>query len=75
MHHEKCPFHASTIFRDIPSDITLLAQIAHTWNSTESTPEFTKIPPYILLMSEISGLKREIDYLKGKIINKLQCDM
>ena len=38
----------------------------------EDTPQFDGIPPHILLMSEIEVLKREIESLKGKIINKLQ---
>ena len=72
MLHEKCPLCASKIFIDIPSDIMLLARIAHTWNSTEYTPEFTGIPPHIIIMSYIEGLKHEIKSLKGTIINQLQ---
>ena len=53
----------------------LLARISHPWNSTEDIPEFTGIPPYILLMSEIEGLKPEIESLQGKITNKLQDEM
>ena len=75
MLQEKFPLHASPIFRNIPSDIVSLAQISHPWNSTENTPEITGIPPHILLMSEIDGLKREIKYLKGEIINQLQDEM
>ena len=72
MLHEKYPLRASPIFRDIPSDIMSLARIAHPWNSTDDTPEFTDIPPNILLMSDIDGFKHEIESLKGKIINQLQ---
>ena len=60
---KRCPLRASPIFGDIPSYLMSLAQIAHPWNSTEDTPEFTGIPPNILLMSEIEGLKREIESL------------
>ena len=49
-----------------------LARIAHPWNSMEDTPEFTGIPPHILLISDIEGLKSEIRSLKGYIINKQQ---
>ena len=49
-----------------------LAQISHPWNITEDTPEFTGIPPHIILMSEIEVLKREIKSLKGATINQLQ---
>ena len=65
MLHEKYPLRAYPIFRDIPSDITPLARIAHPCISTEDTPEFNGIPPHIILMSEIEGLKREIESLKG----------
>ena len=75
MLHEECPLRASPIFRDIPSDIMLIAQISHPWNSTEETSEFTGIPSHILLTSEIESLKREIDSLKGTIINQLQDNM
>ena len=44
MLHEKCPLSASPIFVDIPSDIMSLAQIAHTWNSADDNPDFTRIP-------------------------------
>ena len=75
MLHEKCPLHASPIFRDISSDIMSLAKISHPWNSTEETPELTGIPTHILLISEIEETKREIEYLKGTIINQLKYDM
>ena len=75
MLHEKCPWRTSPIFRDIPSDIMLLALIACPWNSTEDTPEFTGIPPHVILVSDIEGLKREIESLKGTIINQLQDQM
>ena len=75
MLHERCPLRASPIFRDIPSDIMPLARTSHTWNITEDTPEFTGISPYILLVSDIEVLKREIQSLKGAIINQLQDDM
>ena len=52
-----------------------LERIAHTWNSTEDTPEFTDIPLHIILMSKVEGLKREIDCLKETIINQLQGQM
>ena len=73
--HEKCPLRASTIFRDIPSDIMTLARIAHPWNSTEDTPEFTGILTHILILSEVERLKRAIESLKGEIINQLQDEM
>ena len=52
-----------------------LARTSHNWNSTEDTPEFTGIPPHIVFMPDIEGLKREIKSLKGKVINQLQYDM
>ena len=73
--HDKCPLRASPIFRDIPSGIISLARIYHHWNSTEDTREFTGIPPHIILVSEIEGLKREIEFLKGEIINQLRYEM
>ena len=42
---------------------------------TEETPKFTSIPPHIILISYIEGLKYEIKSLKGKIIHKLQDEM
>ena len=72
MLHEKYPLCASPIFADIPSDIMPLVCIGHPWHITEETPEFTVITPHILIMSFIEGLKREIYYLKGEIINQLQ---
>ena len=75
MLHEQCPLCASPIFRDIPSDVMPLARIDHLWNITEDTPEFTGIPPHILLMLEIEELKHEIYSLKGTIINQLQDGM
>ena len=73
--HEKCPLRASPIFRDITSDIMSLAQIDHPWNITEEITEFTGIPLHILLISDIEGLKREIESLKGEITNQLQDEM
>ena len=52
-----------------------LARIAYPWNSKEDTPEFIIIPQHILLMSEIEGVKREIESLKETIVNQLQDDM
>ena len=72
MIHEKCPLRTSLIFRDIPSDTMLLAQISYNWNSTEYIPYFSGIPTNILLMLEIKVLKHEIDSLKGTILNPLQ---
>ena len=72
MLHKKCPLHASPIFRYIPSYIISFAQISHTCNIMEYNPEFTGIPPHILLMSEINGLKHDMEYLKKKIIDQLQ---
>ena len=53
MLREKFPLRAYPIFRDITSDIMSLARIDHPWNITEDNPEFTGIPPHILLMSQI----------------------
>ena len=53
----------------------LLARISHPWNITEDTPYFTGIPPHILFMSNIEGLKREIKFLNGTIINQLHYEM
>ena len=75
MLHKKYHLNVSPIFRDIPSDIMLLAGIARTWNSTGDTPEFTGIPPHIILMSEIEGSKREIEYLKETITNHIKDEM
>ena len=75
MLNEKCPLRASPIFIDIPSDIMMLLQIDHRWNSTEDTPQFTGIPPHIILMSEIEGLRRKIKSLKREIINQLHNEM
>ena len=75
MLREKCPFLEYPIFRDIPSDITLLARMANTWNSTEDTPYFTGIHTHILLILEIEGFKHEIESMKGEIINRLQDEM
>ena len=60
MIHKKCQFRAYQIFRDVPSDVMSLAQISHPCNSKEYTPDFTGIPPHILIMSEIEGFKYEI---------------
>ena len=46
--------------------------MAHPWDSKEDTPGFTGIPPHILLMSDLKGLKCEIKSLKRTIINQLQ---
>ena len=73
--HEKCPLRESPIFRDIPSYIITFALIAHYWNSTEDTPQFTETPPHIILIPEIEGLECEIQSLKEKIINQLQDEM
>ena len=75
MLHKKCPLCASPIFKYIRSDIISLAQIDHPWNIKEDTPELTGIPPHIILMSEIVGLKREIESLKGEMINQPQYEM
>ena len=75
MLHKRFPLHASPIFRDIPSDIMLLSRIAHAWNSTEETPDFTGIPAHILLIPEIEGLKHEIESLKGEIFNQMHDEM
>ena len=75
MLHKKCPLCASPIFRYILSNIISLAQIDHPWNIKEETPELTGIPPPILLMSEIEGLKREIESLKGEMINQPQYEI
>ena len=52
-----------------------LARIFHPWNSTEETSKLTVIPPHIFIISEIEGTKREIEYLKGTIINYLQYEI
>ena len=75
MLHYKCPLRASPTFREITSDITSLARISHPWNRTEDAPDFTDITPHIPIMSYIEGLKREIESLKGTIINQLQYEM
>ena len=41
----------------------------------EYNPEFTGIPTYILFMSDLEVLKREIESLKGAITNQLQDEM
>ena len=41
----------------------------------EDTLDFSVITTHIIIMLEIEGLKSEIKYLKGKIINQLQDDM
>ena len=64
MLHKNCPLRVSPIFGDIPSDIMPLPYIFCLYNSTEETSEFTGIPTHILIMSEIEGLKREIESLK-----------
>ena len=52
-----------------------LERIFHPWNRTEDTPEFNGIPPHTIIMSEIERLKREIECLKGTIINQMKDDM
>ena len=42
-----------------------LSRTVHPWNITEENPDFTGIPPNILIMSEIKVFKREIEALKG----------
>ena len=50
MLHDKCPLRVSPIFRDIPSNITLLALICPPWNITDDTPYYIGIPIHILLI-------------------------
>ena len=53
----------------------LLYLIAHNFNSTEDTSQFTGIPPHIIIMSDIEGLNHEIKSLKGTNINQIQYEM
>ena len=55
------------MFRDIPQEILDCAVIAYPWNSTESTPKITGVPPHVILMSKMEDLVMKFDKMRGDI--------
>jgi hypothetical protein len=70
-----CPFRASSFFKDIPQDFRDIAKISYPWNSTKSSPRSTGIPPHVLLMAEMEGLKKAFEEMKSSMMADMRSEM
>ena len=59
--------HAAPLFRDIPTEIKKYAVVKHPWDKTKDTPVFTGIPPHVLHLAEMEGLRNEIVALRANL--------
>ena len=73
--HQTNPLCSSSMFRDIPSDIRVLARIAYPWDLTNNTPYFTGIPPHVTHMAEMEALKVEVANLRTTIVAEVGAAM
>ena len=65
--HEGCPLQTSVVYRDIPQSVLDLVRVAYPWDKTEDTPQFTGIPPHILILAELEELKKVVLGLQNNI--------
>lgn len=73
--HEKCILRSSSIFRDIPIQISSLARVSYSWNKTPDTPKFTGIPPHVIHMVQIEELKKKIESMEENIMAGIRHEM
>ena len=65
--HEGCPLQTSVVYRDMPQSVLDLVRVAYPWDKTEDTPQFTGIPPHILILAELEELKQVVLGLQNNI--------
>ena len=65
--HPQCTFRASSIFRDIPKEFFDHVRVTHPWNMTKDSPSLTGVPPHVLCLAQLEGLRIEIETLKKEL--------
>ena len=58
--HLRCPLRSAILFCDIPKSIIEVAHIAYPWSKSDDTPQLSGVPPHVLALAEMEGLKQEI---------------
>lgn len=57
--HPESSLHDATLFRDIPTEFKKYDFVKHPWDKTNYIPLFTGIPPHVLHLAEMEGLRNE----------------
>lgn len=65
--HPDSTLRMSSLFKDIPEDITSIAVVKYPWNKTEDTPVSTGVPPHVLHMADMHELQLELKSLKQEM--------
>ena len=80
--HADSTVRMSSLFKDIPEEISSLAVIKYPWNKTEDTPVSTGVPPHVLHMAdiyelqmELKSLKQEMKDMKTSLMNEIKQEM
>jgi hypothetical protein len=73
--HVRCPLRSAILFRDIPKSIIEVAQIAYPWNKSDDTPELSGVPPHVLALAEMEGLKQEIARLHNNLMTDFKKEL
>ena len=73
--HVRCPLRSAILFRDIPKSIIEVARIAYPWNKSDDTPQLSGVPPHVLALAEMEGLKQEIARLHNSLITDFKKEL
>ena len=73
--HMRCPLRSAILFRDIPKSIIEVARIAYPWNKSEDTPQMSGVPPHVLALAEMEGLKQEIARLHNNLMTDFKNEL
>ena len=80
--HPDSTLRMSSLFKDIPEDITSIAVVKYPWNKTEETPVSTGVPPHVLHMAdmhelqlELKSLKQEMKDMKTSLMDEIKQEM
>ena len=64
---KRCSFRDSVFLNNLPDELLKCVRIAYLWVAKKFTSNFTRIPPHVMLMAEMEGLRRKCATLRSYI--------
>ena len=73
--HTSSKLQASPFYNTIPNFVKDAAAIKLPWTKTEATPEFTGLPPHVVILATCEELKLELRRAKEEIVSGVKEDL